>query len=254
MALEMIKGGFPLSQLSGGNLLGVLPPAFLVRITSVVTSTTVFIAEVLRDNGKTAEGKFPTNFFATGWKVRGVNCSNSANNGVAYDITASTLTGKLTTAACATAWVSGDLVMVCTDEYSDMLDTATALAAGNEFTLTKSVTKTALVTGGIDLTGVSTLDVSLIGVDWQNDSNVGGGATDGIFIITNDTVPLNLPVAATGTDVLASGFYHKEVMFRLAAGKKVTAKAVTANFSGTGVLVFHLTFRRNTVGSTIAAA
>jgi len=254
MADDYMQSGVPLAQLSGGILIGMLPPAFIVKITSVVTAASAFRCAMLRKIISGGEGFYPTNFFATGWKIRPVKCTALTSS--ATDITASDDTGKLTAAAAgAEVYTKGDWIMLCTDEFSAMLDSmATALHAGDEFTVTKSITKTNLVTGGVDLTGVSTLDVSLVKALVQNDSNAGGGASGGIFIATNDTVPLNHQLVANGSAITASADVVADLGFRIAAGKKVTANASGSNFSGSGSVVFHLTFRRNVVGATIAAA
>jgi hypothetical protein len=138
-----------------------------------------------------------------------------------------------------------------------MIDAAT-LPAGAEFTITKTLTKIQVVTAGADLTGISTLDVSLVRAVIQNDSTLAtvGTASGGIFIYTDDAVPLNSQLigAPAGTLLVASANVGVDIGHRLTAGKKVKVKSVGNDLAGAGNVVFHLTFRRNTVGSTIAAA
>jgi hypothetical protein len=200
---------------------------------------------------------FIANFFATGWKVRGVDCTTAANNAVPFDITASSITGELTTAACNTGWIKDDLVMVCTDEYSAMIDAAT-LPAGSEFTITKTLAKTGIGETAAALTGATSGDLTLVRVAIQNDltNAVSGGGTNGVNIISTDTIPLNAEILATGVNMGAGGFISKEIGFKVATTKAVQVKNTAAGgaLTGTGNLTFHLTFRRNSVGATVAAA
>lgn len=244
--------------------MGVLPPAFLVRITSVVTSTTVVIVEALKANTKDKEGKFGTNFFATGWKVRGVDCNTAANNGVELDITASTTSGQVTTAACTTGWASADLVMICTDEFSAMLDASSNTGAGTEFTITKIITKTTVIhTGtGLAITGAASGNVVLKRIALQNDNTICGGATSGVYVRSNDaTTPLTEMLVATGATLDATdlgtgttGFVASDIGYSVATGKILYLQAGTAALSGAGSLAVHMTFVRNADGATIAAA
>jgi len=256
MSSQFDLDGFTTSILSNRKIKGTLPPALIVKVTGTGTATSCRIG--VFGNVDQPAGGFVADFFATGWKIRGVNCA-VITEAVPYDITASGVNGTLTTANAGAAWTDGDTVCVCTDEHSAMLDaTQTALPVGSEFTITKTLTKTGIGETAAALTGAASGDLSLVRVLIQNDltNAVSGGGINGVNIITTDTIPLNAEILATGTDMVAGGFIGMDIGFKVAATKAVQVKNTAAGgaLTGTGNLTFHLTFRRNTVGSTIAAA
>jgi hypothetical protein len=130
--------------------------------------------------------------------------------------------------------------------------------AGEAFWVTKTLTSSAILTGGVDVTGVSsggvlTLDEVIAttdatglaaGTNFTIETNNASGATAG----WGETVA-NL--GATKHVSVGSVFNEKQA---IESGKKLVAKCTVGSCTGTGVLTLYLKFIPHTAGATIAAA
>lgn len=145
-----------------------------------------------------------------------------------------------------------------TSLFSYVKQLVTRLLAQNNlrtFTVVKTVNKTAVTTAGVALTGQSSGSLNLVSATVQNDGNAADGATQGVFLQTNDaTTPLNAGIVLLGNDLTAGKHVHVRVGYAMGSGKVVSVKAVGSNLSGNGVLTFHLVFRQETEGATISAS
>lgn len=124
---------------------------------------------------------------------------------------------------------------------------------GSRFTINKTITdKTTIITGGLLLTGVSSVgELILENISIQNDATVTGGNTGGTLVYSDGTIPLNLLIG-TAAVIAASGNITANPNYSLPVGKKIGIKAVTGNVTGVGSLIVTMTFRRNANGATIA--
>ena len=136
----------------------------------------------------------------------------------------------------------------------------TATGIGTTFVVKKTLTSSAILQTGVDVTGASSggvlelLNVVLqtggvglaAGTNFQLVNNNANGAT----LFMAETV-VNLGSAATVDMTTASVAKQK---FMLESGKKITAKSTVADCTGAGTVDVYLTFRRNTAAATVAAA
>ena len=136
----------------------------------------------------------------------------------------------------------------------------TATGIGTTFVVKKTLTSSAILQTGVDVTGASsggalellnavlqTGGVGLAGgMNFQLVNNNANGAT--LFMAETVT---NLGSAATIDLTTASVTKQK---FMLESGKKITAKATIADCTGVGTIDIYLTFRRNAAAATVAAA
>lgn len=155
------------------------------------------------------------------------------------------------TAAGSTASVVG---------YLKSLVAGSALAAGTEFWIKKTVTSSAIVTAGLDLTGASSGGaLSIEQMILQTDGTGLAGAT-AITIATNNakgiliffqTAVSGLGANKTVTMLDAS---VTKIPTVLESGKKLTINRTVADGTGAGTVDIYIKLKRLDAGATIAAA
>ncbi len=142
--------------------------------------------------------------------------------------------------------------------------TATAgmlrVAAGTTFAVKKTLTSSAIVQAGVDVTGVSSGgDLSLIEFTVMSDGTGLASGTNLTFETNNAkglAVFFTEAVADIGANKtenisLADAGSHLPVV---ESGKKIIAKCTTADCTGSGTIDVYMVFRRHADGATIAAA
>jgi len=102
----------------GNQYKGMFPLGGLIRVTQVDTTTTIFRAELLTDIGSPIGSIALDNLFNSGWKVKGVLCTESSNVGAIRDISDYAVeTGQVTTAAMPATYTVGDVLLLAPDEF-----------------------------------------------------------------------------------------------------------------------------------------
>jgi hypothetical protein len=129
---------------------------------------------------------------------------------------------------------------------------------GTEFWIKKTLTSSAIVQAGIDVTGVSgTGELAIVGIVLKTDAT--GLATGTAFQLTDDNAKgsgifAQELVANLGasTTVSSPSAVNKNTI--LEVGKKVIAKSTVADCTGGGTIDIYVKFQRLTAGATITAA
>ncbi|MEY2595078.1 MAG: hypothetical protein RI965_350 [Bacteroidota bacterium] len=154
--------------------------------------------------------------------------------------------------------VSGGSAAALASDDVSALNTAT----GTVFSITKVVTQSAIVSGGLDLSGVSSGTLQVVDMYVQNGStaadSVGHGAT--MIAYTNNSfgsgsfwtaaqakLSANANVGGFNATTWTSGTI-------LETGKKFSIKAIGEDFTTAGTMKVTLILRRLSDGATIAAA
>jgi hypothetical protein len=166
-------------------------------------------------------------------------------------------------AAVSTRATQADILSDATPFPGADIDAAvsTRLAAdgiGTVFSIVKSVVHSDIVLAGIDLTGVSTGLLELVTAYAQNGAVAMTSATNtaklelannnvrGSDLYLTDVAEANL--GANTTNPLGNSICVLE------SGKKISALALSENFTSAGTVDIYLVFRRLAAGATIAAA
>lgn len=134
-------------------------------------------------------------------------------------------------------------------------------AVGTVHVIQKTLTSSAVVQAGIDITGVSS-GGALIIEDIMMSTDATGLVTGTNFTIESDNasgvgVFFAEAIASLGantTENLASGSVTSIAGVVLESGKKLTAKVTVADCTGAGTITITVKFRRAAAGATIAAA
>lgn len=131
--------------------------------------------------------------------------------------------------------------------------------AGSIFTIYKELTSTDIVTGGADLTGVSSGLIKIEDIIVQADAT--GLAAMTLFqILANNTRGLlaffATSVASLGANLTVNmdNATSAKVKTVLESGKKLTYKATGTAGTGSGKVMVYIVCRRLTDGATLAAA
>lgn len=137
---------------------------------------------------------------------------------------------------------------------------ATATGVGTRFWVKKTLVSSAIVTGGVDVTGVSTVgELAITDVVAKTDAT-GLAAATNLSLETDNAkgLPAFFVTAVSGlgaskTIDLANASVTK-IKTVLETGKKVVAKATVTNSTGSGTIDLYIQFERLTAGATVAAA
>lgn len=137
---------------------------------------------------------------------------------------------------------------------------ATATGVGTRFWVKKTLVSSAIVTGGVDVTGASTVgELAITNVIAKTDAT-GLAAATNLSLETNNANGLAAFFAtavsglgANKTIDLANASVTK-IQTVLETGKKVVAKATVTNATGSGTIDLYIQFERLTAGATVAAA
>lgn len=135
-------------------------------------------------------------------------------------------------------------------------------AAGTVFGVKKTVTQSDIVAAPIDFTGVSVGLLELMAVILQNGAvafaSAGGTA---VLEIDNDNVNgnpevCNMAEASLGAQVTVIPSSWDLIVYPMVieAGKKITGRATSEDFTSIGTADIYFIFRRLTDGATITAA
>ena len=188
------KSGFRVGGIYNGSMMGVLPYCgMIIRVTAVDTTTTIFRAEIMRALGQDVGAQDLTNMFAVGWKIKGIQCAQAANEGLVKDITAFDHDlGKFTTAAMTGTYTVGDILGLIPDEIASLSSVDILLANAKS-----TVNRNAL------LIPQTTTDVLFLGTGACLITNVLGHVGVQIGAIPNDTKLQILSGVAT-TDICAA--------------------------------------------------
>lgn len=132
-------------------------------------------------------------------------------------------------------------------------------SAGRQFWIKKTLTSSAIVTAGVDVTGVASGEIAIEDVIVKTDGTGLAAMTN--FTLTTD----NAKGLATFFSTAASGLGANKTIDLAGAsvtkiktvvedGKKVIAKATAADGTGAGTIDVYLLCRRLAMGNTLAAA
>lgn len=131
--------------------------------------------------------------------------------------------------------------------------------AGSTFVVKKTLTSSAVVQAGVDVTAVSTVGDVLIEDFVLQANGTGLAAGTNFTLVTNNasgaSVFASHAVASLGANTLVdlkNATTGKKTV--LESGKKVVAKCTTADCTGAGTLDVYLICRRLADGATLAAA
>jgi len=202
-----------------------------------------------------------------------INIDTSAGLGIAFhDSSTGFVDGnKVMGAKAGVVGITGTGLTYGNNYYSNAVNKAgmsvgAPEGVGTTFMISKSLTQSAVVSGGVDLTGVSVGTLLIENVIAQNGSTEWDSAADGatLEVHSNNTQgqgPL-IKAVETGLGCKANASvdmhcgdgtdYGSQAV--LEAGKKLQAKASGEDFTSAGTVVFYMIFRRLTAGATIAAA
>ena len=259
------SSGFRVAGIHGGRVMGMLPfTGVLIRVTEVVTTTTVFKAELLENMGLALGTATLDDLFNAGWKIKGIKTAN--NNGVIVDITDfATATGAVTTAAMSGGtYVVGDVLALAPDEIM--------VPIGQPVELTKTPVGVAVGTGGVGgarVTGGTPLSGAVAGGNIRltraSVQVLGVAAPTGVFtglylsvvragaIILNVkfTNPDGLPFLAA--DAARGGFGIAELNHTITTGDVIKVYTETVAISDT-TPTFAVSGTVLTAGASLAAA
>jgi len=144
--------------------------------------------------------------------------------------------------------------------YLAVLDIART-GSGTEFVVKKSFASSQIVTGGVDITGVSS-DGDLLIKDIHINTDGTGLVAGTNFEIRHNNVVGNplifsetvLNLGASATESLATGSVASVTGNILEVGKKLTAYSTGIDCTGAGTIVLDIVFQRVQPGATVAAA
>ena len=184
-----------------------------------------------------------------------VPSADTANNITERDAIGNKADAAVTTVgvvASSLAYIKGVLNQLAT------LVTA-ATGPGTVFVVTKTLTSSAILQAGVDVTGTSSGALEVLNCILQTDgTGLAGGtnfrmssnnASGAAYFITETVANL----AANLTVDLSSASLVKQHMI-LESGKKIRAFATAADCTGAGVVTVYLVFRRVTAAATVAAS
>jgi hypothetical protein len=134
-------------------------------------------------------------------------------------------------------------------------------ALGQVFSVKKTVLQSAIVAGGIDLTGVSTGLLELIDVVSQNGATAFDSAAHGATMaLRSNNISGSVSFMTVAQALLTANCIVSKknsttwTGLVLESGKKITALATGENFTSAGNADIYLIFRALQQGATIAAA
>lgn len=140
------------------------------------------------------------------------------------------------------------------------VDVATPLEPGESFVVKKALTSSAIVTGGVDVTGTASGDVMIEDIIFETDGT--GLATGTNFTLEKDggsgvltffgEAVANL--GANKTEVLSTGSVTASNGTVLESGQKLVAKCTSSSCTGSGVITLYLKCKRIASGADVAAA
>ena len=229
LGTHMDAAALRVAEIHGGRVMGM--PNFtgvLIRVTEVVTGTTVFKAEVLENMGQALGSVTLDDLFNAGWKIKGIKCTTAGNVGLVRDVTDFvTATGTVTTAAMSGTYTVGDILALAPDEI--------LTPGGKPISVEKTLA--AINTAGNDITAVSTggdIHIEEISVQKITAAET-ANALSGIVITSDDTVKLNQKVTTLANEDLVKAKlslgdrYTMKINHVLAEGKKLTIKSTGEN-------------------------
>lgn len=228
--------------------------------------TTVGTTRTLMAYLKGALGQLATVITAVGttipalFGVPGADVATNTNERDVIGNKADAAVNTLGAVASLMAYIKGIVTAVITTIPGTLATLLTATGIGTTFVVKKTLTSSAILQTGVDVTGVSSggalelLNVVLQtggvglagGTNFQLVNNNANGAT--LFMAE---AVISLGSAATVDLTTASVAKQK---FILESGKKITAKATIADCTGVGTIDIYLVFRRNAAAATVAAA
>lgn len=134
-------------------------------------------------------------------------------------------------------------------------------ASGAEFIVKKALTSSAVVTGGVDVTGTATGgDIMIEDIIFETDGTGLAAGTNftieknggsGVLTFFSETVA-NL--GANKTEVLSTGSVVASNGTVLESGQKLVAKCTGSSCTGSGVITAYIKCKRVAAGATLAAA
>jgi len=131
-------------------------------------------------------------------------------------------------------------------------------AIGTEFWVKKTLTSSAIVQAGVDVTGASSAgELAIVGIVLKTDGT--GLATGTNFQLTTNNakgaaVFVAEAVASLGASVTVSTPSITNINNVLESGKKVIAKSTVADCTGAGTIDVYIKFQRLAAGATVVAA
>lgn len=214
----------------GGHIYGMFPGCGgLIRVTKVVTTTTVFEAELLQELGEPYGNVSLVDMFNNGWAVKGIQCGQAGNEGLIRDITDFDETnGKVTTVAMSATYTVGDILWIAPIELLIPIGASIVLHKGSTITPTTAG-------AGVALSGAASGSILVEELAVQKITGTETANVTSILLISDDTVPLNqklikqdgTPLIATDL-VLGSRFVFR-VNWKLATTKILKVKTTGAN-------------------------
>ena len=227
-ATDYNASGYSIGEQGGFQIWGNMPACgYVMRITSVTTTTTVFRAETFRSIGSPLAAITLDDMFNAGWYILGLQMTGATNEGLYRDITDFTsATGEFTTAAMLTTYAIGDLVglvpeylitgrteieavALTTASISGNTQVDSSLVYTNNNSFPVMIDEIVVVTVTADLVGPTNLELST--------NNVQG--------LTGTAAPLYLDALAafdaSQTVVFGTVGDTKIFPFQLEAGKKL---------------------------------
>ena len=146
------------------------------------------------------------------------------------------------------------------DLFTKLGTLLTATGVGTTFVVKKTLTSSAILQTGVDVTGASSggalelLNVVLqtggVGLAAGTNFQLVSNNANGILLFMAEAV-VNLGSTAT-VDLTTASLTKQKIV--LESGKKITAKSTVANCTGAGTVDVYLVFRRTAAAATIAAA
>lgn len=129
------------------------------------------------------------------------------------------------------------------------------------FVVTKSLTQSAIVAAGVDLTGLASGPVLIEDIVIQNGSTAATSATNTavLEIVSNNTSGnasfVTDAEAKLAANVVLSGVNHtSNNKLVLESGKKLSVKATGEDFTSAGTIVFHIVCRPLQLSTKLPAA
>ena len=146
------------------------------------------------------------------------------------------------------------------DLFTKLGTLLTATGIGTTFVVKKTLTSSAILQTGVDVTGASSGGaLELLNVILQT-GGVGLAAGTNFQLVSNNAngallfmaeAVVNLGTTKT-VDLTTASLTKQKIV--LESGKKITAKSTVADCTGAGTVDVYLVFRRNAAAATIAAA
>lgn len=171
----MSEHGFRTGQIFAGSIKGLMPTSFLVRVSAVTTTTTVFRCEVLEDLD-TSQGSRLDDLFNNVFAVMGIKCASALNNKAIRDITDfDSETGEFTTSAMPGTYTVDDVLMI------DLIGNLIAASGGIVF----AGIPTTLANGETTLFNILGGDVRVFEIAGKVTTEVGAGVTNAKIVYDN---------------------------------------------------------------------